>query len=190
MGEIILLRHGQTQWSVTGRHTSTTDLPLTPEGEGQARAVRGALSGRRFMAVWTSPRLRAVRSAELAGLTPTAINPDLAEWDYGDYEGITTPDIRATRPDWDLWRDGCPGGESPAQVGARLNRVLARARPLLEEGDVVFIGHGHSLRVCAALWIGLSPAGGGLLQLNTSTLSVLGYERERAVLLRWNAAVC
>ncbi|MEV6521940.1 histidine phosphatase family protein [Longispora sp. NPDC051575] len=189
MGDIVLLRHGETDWSLAGRHTSTTDLPLTARGEDQAALVRPALAARAFAAVWVSPRLRARRSADLAGLTPTAVDPDLAEWDYGDYEGVTTADIRLGRPGWDLWRDGCPGGESPKDVGARLDRVLGRARPLLAHGDVAFVAHGHSLRVCGARWIDLPPAGGASLRLDTSTLSVLGYERDTPVLLRWNAPV-
>ncbi|WP_412544216.1 histidine phosphatase family protein [Longispora sp. K20-0274] len=189
MGDIVLLRHGETAWSLAGRHTSTTDLPLTAHGEEQAARVRPALAGRRFVAVFVSPRLRAHRSAELAGLTTATVEDDLAEWDYGDYEGVTTADIRATRPGWDLWRDGCPGGESPAQVGARLDRVLDRARPLLADGDVAFVAHGHSLRVCGARWIDLPPSGGASLRLDTSTLSVLGHERDTPVLLRWNAPV-
>jgi len=189
VAEIILLRHGQTEWSATGRHTSYTDVPLTPEGERQARRLGQTLAGRRLAAVLSSPRQRAVRTAELAGLPTTALDEDLVEWNYGDYEGITTPQIRQTRPGWDLWRDGCPEGETPEQVGTRLDRVLARIRPLLAGGDVALVGHGHALRVLAARWIGLPPAAGGRLALDTATLSVLGYEHERQVVRRWNQPV-
>ncbi|GLY06305.1 histidine phosphatase family protein [Actinoplanes sp. NBRC 101535] len=188
MAEIVLVRHGQTEWSATGRHTSYTDMALTAEGERQARAVRDRLAGRTFAAVLSSPRRRALRTAELAGLDVTEVTEDLAEWNYGDYEGITTRDIRAGRPDWSLWSDGCPGGESPEQVGARLDRVLARARELLTGGDVALVAHGHCLRVAGARWVGLPPKAGGLLKLDTATVSVLGFEHERdAVLAGWNA---
>ncbi|MFB9238229.1 histidine phosphatase family protein [Plantactinospora siamensis] len=189
MAEIILIRHGQTEWSAAGRHTSHTDVPLTPDGERQAAALAPALAGRRFAAVLVSPRRRARHTAELAGLTVSDIEPDLAEWDYGAYEGRTTADIRAERPDWDLWSDGCPGGESPEQVAARLDRVLARAATLLDTGDVALVAHGHSLRVATARWIGLAAADGGRFRLDTGTLSALGFERDRRVLLRWNAPV-
>ncbi len=189
MAELVLIRHGQTEWSANGRHTSYTDLSLTPAGERQAREVGGALAGRRFVAVLSSPRKRALRTAELAGLTVTAIDEDLVEWDYGEYEGIRTAEIRKTRPDWDLWRDGCPGGETPEQVGARLDRILARVREPLADGDVALVGHGHALRVAGARWIGLPPSAGGLLALDTGTLSVLGYEHERQVVRRWNGPV-
>src|SRR5438552_3292655 len=140
MAELVLIRHGQTEWSATGRHTSTTDLPLTTEGERQARRVGVALAGRRFAAVLCSPRKRALRTAELAGLTVTAVDENLVEWDYGEYEGLTTPEIRSTRPDWDLWRDGCPAGGSPDQVGAALARVLARVAEPLRPGELGPVG--------------------------------------------------
>ena len=189
MAEIVLIRHGQTEWSANGRHTSYTDLDLTPPGADQARAVGSRLHGRTFAAVLSSPRKRALRTAELAGLTTTEVTEDLAEWNYGEYEGITTKEIRRTRqPDWSLWTDGCPGGESPEQVGARLDRVLARARDLLTEGDVALVAHGHSLRVAGARWLGLQPKAGALLKLDTATLSMLGFEHEvDPVLTRWNA---
>ncbi len=189
MGQVVLIRHGQTEWSANGRHTSRTDLPLTAEGERQARDLGKTLAGWSLVAVFSSPKRRARRTAELAGLTVTAVDEDLVEWDYGAYEGVTTAEIRASRPDWDLWRDGCPGGEAPEQVGARLDRVLARVREPLERGDVALVGHGHALRVAAARWIGLAPGGGGLLALDTGTLSVLGYEHERQVVRSWNAPV-
>jgi probable phosphoglycerate mutase len=188
MAEIVLIRHGQTEWSANGRHTSFTDLELTPEGEAQARRAGERLGGRTFAAVVSSPRKRALRTAELAGLTVTEVTEDLAEWNYGEYEGITTRQIRADRPDWSLWVDGCPGGESPEQIGARLDRMLARARKLSEGGDVALIGHGHSLRVTGARWIGLPASAGGLLKLDTATVSVLGFEHDAdPVLAAWNA---
>jgi len=187
--EIVLIRHGQTEWSANGRHTSYTDLPLTEEGERQAAKVGEALAGVRFAAVLCSPRQRAIRTAELAGLPVTAIDEDLVEWNYGEYEGIRTAEIRQTRPDWTLWRDGCPGGETPEQVGARLDRVLDRARKWLPEGHVALVGHGHALRVTGARWAGLPPSAGGLLALDTATLSLLGYEHERQVIRRWNGPV-
>jgi probable phosphoglycerate mutase len=188
--DIVLVRHGQTKWSATGKHTSYTDISLTEVGEREARALAGALAGRRFVAVFCSPRQRAWRTAELAGLTVTAVLDDLAEWNYGGYEGKTTAEIRQQRPGWDLWIDGCPGGEAPAQVGSRLDRVLARVRPLLATGDVALVGHGHALRVAGARWMGLPPSAGGLIRLDTGTLSTLGYEHERQVILQWNSPVC
>ncbi|GAA2636969.1 histidine phosphatase family protein [Paractinoplanes durhamensis] len=187
MGEIVLIRHGQTEWSAVGRHTSYTDLELTDEGERQARAAGERLSGRTFAAVFSSPRKRALRTAELAGLTITETTDDLAEWNYGEYEGITTTDIRKTAPAWSLWTDGAPGGESPEQVGARLDRVLARALHLVDGGDVALVAHGHSLRVAGARWIGLPASGGGLLKLGTATISTLGFEHENQVIDSWNA---
>lgn len=189
MGELVLIRHGQTEWSAAGRHTSRTDLPLTPEGEQQAVALRGALAGAAFAAVLCSPRRRSLRTAELAGLAVTAIDEDLVEWDYGDYEGLTSAQIRGYRPDWSLWRDGCPGGESPEQVGARLDRLLARAGELAAGGDVVLIGHGHSLRVAAARWAGFAPSAGAALFLGTATVSRLGHEHSNQVIREWNAPV-
>jgi broad specificity phosphatase PhoE len=186
MGQIVLVRHGETEWSAAGRHTSSTDVPLTAEGERQATTLATALAGSSFAAVLASPRQRAWRTAELAGLAVTAIVDDLAEWEYGRYEGVTTAEIRQQRPGWDLWIDGCPDGESPAQVGARIDRVLARVRPLLADGDVALVGHGHSLRVTGARWVGLPPSAGGLLRLDTATLSTLGHEHGRPVILRWN----
>lgn len=190
VGELVLVRHGQTEWSATGRHTSYTDLPLSTDGERQAEALKLALRRRTFIAVLCSPRRRALRTAELAGLTITGIDPDLREWDYGRYEGRTSAQIWQDRPDWRLWRDGCPGGERPEQVGARLDRVLTRVRELLVRGDVALLGHGHALRVAGARWIGLAPSAGGLLRLDTGTLSSLGYEHARPVVLTWNSPVC
>ncbi len=187
MAEIVLIRHGQTEWSAAGRHTSHTDLPLTADGERQAREVGAALAGRRFVAVLCSPRRRATQTAELAGLAVTTLDSDLVEWDYGQYEGITTAEIRRAQPGWDLWTDGCPGGESPEQIGTRIDRLLDRAEGYLAEGDVALIGHGHSLRVAGARWTGLPPSAGALLALDTATLSALGHEHERQVIRHWNA---
>jgi probable phosphoglycerate mutase len=190
VGDLVVIRHGQTEWSAAGRHTSRTDLPLTAEGEQEAVALRPALAGAAFAAVLSSPRRRSLHTAELAGLTVTLADEDLAEWDYGEYEGLTSAEIRKGRPDWSLWRDGCPGGESPEQVGARLDRLLAEARELAGAGDVVLVGHGHSLRVAAARWVGLAPSVGAALYLGTATVSRLGYEHSHPVIRQWNAPVC
>jgi broad specificity phosphatase PhoE len=188
MAEIVLIRHGQTEWSANGRHTSYTDLDLTDAGVEQARQAGRRLGGRTFAAVLSSPRKRAVRTAELAGLQVTETTEDPAEWNYGEYEGITTAEIRRNRPEWSLWTDGCPGGESPEQVGGRVDKVLAHARALLERGDVALVGHGHCLRVCGARWAGLPAADGGRLRLDTATLSTLGFEHEvDQVIDTWNA---
>jgi probable phosphoglycerate mutase len=188
VGEIFLLRHGETSWSAAGRRTSHTDLDLTTDGERQARGTGAALAGRVFAAVLSSPRRRALRTVDLAGLTATAVDDDLVEWDYGRYEGLTTPEIRERQPGWYQWTDGCPGGESPEQVGTRLDRVLARVRPLLERGDVALVGHGHALRVAGARWVGLPPSGGGLLRLDTAARCVLGFDHGRPAIRRWNCA--
>jgi probable phosphoglycerate mutase len=189
VGDLVVVRHGQTEWSAAGRHTSRTDLPLTAEGEQEAVALRPALAGAAFAAVLSSPRRRSLHTAELAGLTVTLADEDLAEWDYGEFEGLTSAEIRNGRPDWSLWRDGCPGGESPEQVGARLDRLLAEARELAGAGDVVLVGHGHSLRVAAARWVGLAPSVGAALYLGTATVSRLGYEHSHPVIRQWNAPV-
>ncbi|MEH1100096.1 histidine phosphatase family protein [Micromonospora sp. CPCC 205561] len=186
MGELLLIRHGETEWSASRRHTSYTDLPLTPDGERQARALARFLADRSLARVLSSPRTRALRTAQLAGLTVAGRDDGLAEWNYGDYEGRTTADIRDDRPHWSIWTDGCPGGESPDQVGQRLDRVLARIGPLLDRGTVALVGHAHSLRVLGARWIGLPASAGGLLRLDTATVSVLGHEHGRRVILRWN----
>ncbi|WP_434740068.1 histidine phosphatase family protein [Micromonospora sp. SH-82] len=186
MGQILLIRHGETAWSAARRHTSYTDLDLTEEGRRQASALRTLLTGRPFAAVLASPRRRALCTADLAGLTVDEVDEDLTEWNYGAYEGRTTADIHDERPDWNIWTDGCPGGESPAQVGGRLDRVLTRAAGHLDRGDVALVAHAHSLRVAGARWIGLSPTDGGRLRLDTATVSVLGHEHGRQVILRWN----
>jgi probable phosphoglycerate mutase len=186
MREIVLVRHGQTEWSATGRHTSYTDLPLTPEGERQAARLADLLAGRAFAAVLCSPLHRAVNTAARCGLDITATDDDLLEWNYGAYEGRTTPEIRLERPEWSLWHHGCPGGETAGQAGARADRVIERARTMLASGDVALVGHAHALRVLTARWLGLPPQDGALFRLETGTLSVLGYERETPVLLRWS----
>jgi broad specificity phosphatase PhoE len=194
MGELILLRHGQTEWSKAGRHTGRTDIPLTPDGEAAAKSLAQALAGRQLRAAFTSPAQRAVRTAELAGLSATP-DPDLQEWDYGGYEGMTTAQIREQRPGWYLWRDGViPGdaghpGETVTEVGARADAALALVRPLLAGGDVVLVSHAHMLRVLAARWLGLEPSYGRLLRLDTGTLSTLGTEHGQPVVQMWNAPV-
>lgn len=191
MGEVLLVRHGETQWSRSGQHTGRTDISLTPYGEEQARALRPLLADRRFSLVLVSPLVRAWRTAELAGLPDPAPEPDLQEWDYGGYEGCTTAEIRRDRPDWNLWADGVPRGastpgESAAEVGERIDRVLGRARAASAEGDVALVAHGHSLRVTGARWVNLPAEAGALLALDTAALCVLDTEHGRAVLRRWN----
>ncbi|MGW2211321.1 histidine phosphatase family protein [Streptomyces sp. NPDC001781] len=194
MGDLFLVRHGETEWSRSGQHTSWTDLPLTEHGEEQARSLAPLLAGRSFALTLTSPLDRARCTAELAGVTGAEPEPDLREWDYGGYEGITTVDIHRTRPDWDLWTDGAvPGpeghpGESPEQIGARVDRVLARAEKALDTDgdDVLFVAHGHVLRVLTARRLGLPPAEGRLFQLATGTVSRLSTEHGRPVIAEWN----
>jgi broad specificity phosphatase PhoE len=186
--EVVLVRHGETEWTRTRQHTGKTDLPLDDDGRSQAELVGRALAGREFGLVLTSPLARARETCELAGYGDLAqARPDLAEWDYGDYEGRTTAEIRAERPDWSLWRDGVPGGESPEDVGRRADRVVEEVRAA--GIDTLIFGHGHQLRVLAARWLGLAPADGRLLVLSTASISILGYERETAALLRWNEPV-
>ncbi|POX45669.1 histidine phosphatase family protein [Streptomyces sp. Ru71] len=191
MGDLLLVRHGETEWSLTGQHTSVTDLPLTTHGEEQAKSLAPLLSGRPFALALTSPLRRAVRTAELAGVVGAVPDPDLQEWDYGAYEGVTTVDIHRTRPDWDLWTDGVPPGsgspgESPQQVGARADRVLSRVVPALASGDVVLVAHAHFLRVLTARRLGLPASEGRLFQLATGTLSRLSTEHGRPVVAEWN----
>lgn len=185
MSELVIVRHGETEWSRSMRHTGNTDLPLTEEGEAQARAVIPRLVGREFALVLTSPLRRARRTAELAGYGDRAEpDDDLRERDYGEYEGLTTKEIRETVPGWDVWRDELPGGETLAQVGARADRVIERA--LAADGDTLAFAHSHLLRTLGARWIGIGPEGGGKLVLGTAAVCVLGFERERRVLKRWN----
>jgi len=192
MGDLILLRHGETEWSKEGKHTGRTDVPLTPHGRECAALLAPALAMRHIVAVFASPAQRAFRTAELAGLTSAKPDPDLWEWDYGGYEGLTTRQIRGQRPGWYLWRDGViPGdgdhpGETVQQVAARVDRVLARAEPLLADGDVALVAHGHVLRVLTARWLVLDPSDGKLFRLDTGTVSTLGSEHAERVILSWN----
>ncbi|HET7530358.1 MAG TPA: histidine phosphatase family protein [Mycobacteriales bacterium] len=184
--QVWLVRHGETEWSAAGKHTGSTDLPLTERGREAARAVAPALHGHTFAAVLTSPLQRARETCDLAGLGESAtVVDDLHEWRYGDYEGLTTAEIRASEPGWTVWHDGCPGGESAADVGARADRVVGRLRAI--DGDVAVFAHGHFLRVLGARWCGLAPAAGAVLALDTATLCRLGWEREQPVLRLWNA---
>jgi len=190
--ELLLLRHGATEWALSGRHTGLTDLPLLPEGEAEARALAPVLARQRFAAVLVSPLQRARRTAELAGLGAQArVCPDLQEWDYGRYEGITTAAIREQVPGWTVWSHGCPDGESCPQVEERCQRVIALAESLAapQAPAVALVAHAHILRSLAGTWLGLGAAGGALLNLNTATISVLGHERERRTVVRWNASV-
>ena len=184
--ETVVVRHGETDWSASGRHTSRTDLPLNEDGRSRAAALAAELSRRSYALVLCSPLRRARETCELAGFGAVAVVcEDLREWDYGDYEGLTTPEIRAQRPDWNLWRDGCPGGELPEQVGARADRVLLRARAA--GGDVLVFAHGHILRVLTARWLEMKPAAGGRFALGAGATGVLGHEHGTAVIQRWNA---
>ena len=181
--ELWLVRHGETEWSRSGKHTSTTDLSLTGRGEEVARSLRDRLADVDFDLVLSSPRQRARRTAELAGFTDVVTDEDLVEWAYGDYEGVTTEEIRRTVPDWTVWSHPTPGGETAEEVAARLDRVVER----VEQHDrVLAFGHGHALRALAARWTGLPVTDGRLFTLDTATVSVLGHERETRVVVRWN----
>lgn len=183
--EVVLVRHGETEWSRTGQHTGVTDLPLTAEGRRQAERLGARLQARNFARVLSSPLQRARETARLTGLgAEVEVVPALREWDYGRYEGRTTADIRTERPGWSLWRDGTPGGEQADEVGARVEEVVAALRDA--PGDAAVFAHGHVLRVLTARWLGLAPSEGRLFALGTATVSVLGYERETPVVLRWN----
>ena len=198
MGDLILLRHGETEWSKAGKHTGRTDVLLTTVGAASAASLAPMLAKRQIVAVFTSPASRAVCTAELADLEgaggryPVKQDPDLWEWDYGGYEGMTTRQIQEQRPGWYLWRDGVISGdaehpgETVAQVGARADRVLARAAPLLRDGDVALVAHGHVLRVLTARYLELPPDGGRLFRLDTGTVSTLGTEHGEPVILTWN----
>jgi probable phosphoglycerate mutase len=196
MGEIILLRHGETEWSRSGRHTGRTDLPLTEHGRAQATAAGSMLAGREIAAAWSSPAQRAQESAKLAGLSLDGLDPDLWEWDYGGYEGVTSAEIQQQRPGWYLWHDGVvpggPGGfpgETVEQVAERCDRVIARAAPLVQAEDapdVALVAHGHLLRILGARWIGLPAREGGRLKLDTASVSRLGFEHDVPVLSCWN----
>jgi broad specificity phosphatase PhoE len=185
MGDVWLVRHGETEWSATGKHTGTTDIPLTEKGEASARELAPRLAEESFDLVLTSPLQRARRTAELAGFAEAEVDPDLVEWGYGDYEGITTDEIRKSVPGWTVWTHPSPGGETAEEVSKRLDRVVARCRAT--SGDVLLVGHGHALRALAARWLGLPVSEGRLLKLDTSTVSVLGHEHETSVVLHWNA---
>jgi broad specificity phosphatase PhoE len=183
--KVFVIRHGETAWSLSGQHTGTTDLPLTDNGRRRAEMLRPVLAKERLALVLVSPMQRARQTCELAGLGNAAvIDPDLSEWNYGQYEGLTTAQIHETRPGWVVFRDGCPGGESPAQIGARVDRVIARARATV--GDVALFAHAHVLRVLAARWIGFPVPAGEHFLLDTGTLSVLGYYRDTPALEVWN----
>jgi len=183
MAEVVLLRHAETEWSKAGKHTGRTDIPLTDEGRRKAAELPERLAGRSFALVLSSPLSRARDTAELAGLEPE-LDDDLLEWDYGDYEGRTTKEIHVERPDWYLWRDGVPGGEQPADVAARADRVIERA--LAADGDVALVAHGHVLRVVGARWVEEPPSFGSRLWLGTAAMCVLGWERRTRVLRGWN----
>jgi probable phosphoglycerate mutase len=185
---VYLVRHGETAWSLSGQHTGTTDLALTEHGEEAAKRLAEPLSRVTFARVLTSPMRRARRTCELAGLGAQAIvDSDLMEWNYGDYEGLTTAQIRARAPGWIVFRDGCPGGESPEAIGARVDRVIVRVRSI--DGDVALFAHGHVFRVLAARWLGLPVITGRHLLLDTATLSVLGYDREVPAVKQWNVSL-
>jgi probable phosphoglycerate mutase len=185
--ELWLLRHGATEWALNGRHTGSSDIPLLSQGEAEARALAPLLAQQTFEAVYTSPLQRARRTCELAGLAAGAtVEPDLREWNYGVYEGLTSAQIQREAPGWRVFRDGCPAGESPAQIGARADRVIERVRA--HGGKVAVFAHGHMLRVLAARWIGLAPSQGSHFLLDTATLSILSSYRGDPALGCWNAA--
>lgn len=180
-----LIRHGETEWSAAGRHTGRTDVPLTEAGRISAKRIGPELASTAFTAVFTSPLRRAKDTCRLAGFRTAAVVVDeLVEWDYGQYEGRTTAEIRAGRPDWNLWRDGCPGGESARDVGSRVDLVIRRLRQF--DAPIAVFGHGHCLRVLTARWLGLPPSEGALFALDTAAVSVLGWEREQPVVSQWN----
>jgi broad specificity phosphatase PhoE len=183
--DVVLVRHGETEWSRTGWHTGRTDVALTPHGRAEAERVGTVLVGREFALVLTSPALRSLETARLAGFGAVAQErSDLREWDYGDYEGRTTTEIHTERPGWNLWDDGVPGGETVEEVGERADRIVAEVRGA--RGDAALFAHGHFLRVLAARWLGLEPGAGKLLALDPATVSVLGYEHEWPVVRAWN----
>ena len=184
-GELWLIRHGETEWSLSGAHTGRTDIPLTERGHWEALALGNVLAGQRFALVLTSPMQRAKETCRLAGFSDGAqVDPDLREWDYGDYEGRSTAEIRRGRPDWLLWRQGVPNGETVEQVGARAEQVIARATAV--DGNVALFAHGHILRILTARWLGLPADGGRLFAMGTASVSTLGHEHETRVITRWN----
>jgi probable phosphoglycerate mutase len=183
---VFVIRHGETAWSLSGQHTGTTDIPLTDNGRRLATRLRPVLARESFARVLTSPLRRARETCELVGLAGTAaVDPDLVEWNYGKYEGLTPAQIHVTAPGWLIFRDGAPGGETPAEVGARVDRVIGRVRAV--EGDVALFAHGHVLRVLVARWLDLPPAAGRLFLLDTGTVSILSYYRGLPALKTWNA---
>jgi broad specificity phosphatase PhoE len=184
--QVWLVRHGETEWSKSGQHTSRTELPLTAHGEDQARALIPMLDRLSPALVLSSPRQRALRTCELIGLRVDAVDPNLAEWDYGRYEGLTTHEIREQVPGWSLWTDPVPDGETAEQVGARADRVLRRAAEHLSEGPVILVGHGHMSRVLGARWIGLRAVDGGRLALDTAAPSVLSAQYGESLIEHWN----
>ena len=184
-GELWLIRHGETAWSLSGQHTGRTDIPLTDAGRANAQAAGRYLAGRQFALVLTSPLSRARETCVLAGFGAVAeVEQNLREWDYGDYEGLTTSEIRRDRPEWFLWTDGVPNGETIEHVATRADAVIARA--IAAAGDVALFAHGHLLRILSARWLGLEPAGGRFFALSAGSFSTLGYERETRVISRWN----
>ena len=186
VGSVFTIRHGETEWSLNGRHTGTTDIPLTDNGRRLAELLRHALARQKFSLVLVSPLQRARETCKLAGLADAAvIDRDLVEWNYGAYEGLTPKQIHEKAPGWLIFRDGCPGGETPEQVAARADRVIARARAV--EGDVALFAHGHVFRVLVARWVGLFASAGQHFLLDTGTLSVLGYYRGIPAVKTWNA---
>jgi broad specificity phosphatase PhoE len=187
-GKVVLVRHGETEWSASGQHTSHTDLPLLDSGRRDAEALAPVLAGFRFSVVLSSPMRRALDTCTLGGLGgQVEIDPDLMEWDYGDYEGITTPEIRRTVPGWRVWTHPTPNAETADQVSARADRVITRSRPIVDRGeDVALFGHGHLSRVIAARWLKLAATDGRLFALHAGSLSILGHERETPVIELWN----
>lgn len=186
MGELILVRHGETEWSLSGRHTGRTDVPLTPHGEEQARTLAPVSADHKIVLTLVSPARRAGATASLAGLGNTETDERLWEWDYGAYEGRTTEQIREERPGWHLWKDGVIGGETLDEIAVRVDAVLDRVRPVLPDGDVALVAHGHVLRVLTARWLGLPPADGRLFKLSTGTYSTLTTEHDQPVIGSWN----
>jgi len=187
-GDVVLVRHGETEWSLSGQHTGRTDIPLTERGRQQARLLEPLLSTANFALVLSSPLRRARETCELAGLGPRMqLEPDLMEWNYGEYEGLTSKQIKRTAPNWMVFTDGCPGGETPEQVGARVDRLIDRIRPVV--GRVALFAHGHVLRVFVARWIGFPPSAGQHFLLDTSTVGVLGYYQGVPAVKRWNAPI-
>ena len=182
--ELWLIRHGETEWSLSGAHTGRTDIPLTPGGREQAAVLGRRLAGRQFALVLSSPLERALDTCRLAGFRAAQVDPDLREWDYGAYEGRTTAEIRAQRPDWRLWFDGVPDGETIEHVAERADRILARVSEV--DGDAALFAHGHVLRILTARWLGLDPAAARFFALGTASISTLGYERETRVITCWN----